>query len=50
MVRINPVKVRIANRGLNKDYMIINGDQIDDMYGTLKIDEVRPYKILLMKE
>ena len=42
--------VRIANRGLNKDYMIINGDKIDDMFGTAKTDEVRPYKILLIKE
>ena len=50
MVRLNPLKVRIANRGPNKDFMIINGDQINDMFGKQRINEVRPYKILLMKE
>ena len=50
MCRLNPKKVRIANKGLNKDYMIVNGDEIDDMFGKAKIKEVRPYKILLLKE
>ena len=50
MCRLNPNYVRIANRGSYNDYMIINGDYIDDMFGTPKINEVRPYKILLMKE
>ena len=50
MVRLNPKAVRIAKTGKNKDYMIVNGDKIDDMFGNAKIDEVRPYKILLIKE
>ena len=50
MCRLNPMTVRIANRGSNNDYMIINGDLIDDIYGTPKVNEVRPYKILLIKE
>ena len=50
MVRINPDRVRIVNRIQNKDYMIVNGDKMDDNFGTSKIDEVRPYKILLKKE
>ena len=48
--RLNPKIVRKENRGLNKDYMIINGDKIDDMPGAVKINDVRPYKILLIKE
>ena len=50
MCRLNPEKVRIAKRGLNTDYMIVNGDEIDNMNGAPKYDEVRPYKILLIKE
>ena len=50
MCRLNPKKVRIADKGMNKDYMIVNGDGIDDMFGKAKINEVRPYKILLIKE
>ena len=40
MCRLNPNKVRISNKGINNDYMIVNGNK----------DEVRPYKILLIKE
>ena len=50
MCKINPYKFRIGDRGVNKDYMIVNGDRIDDMNGTKKINEVRPYRILLLKE
>ena len=50
MCRLNPMAVRIAKRDSNNDYMIVNGDNIDDMFGTAKINEVRPYKILLIKE
>ena len=50
MCRINPNRVRIWNISENRDYMIVNGDKLDDIYGTLKTDEVRPYKILLSKE
>ena len=50
MCRLNPKAVRIAHTGKNKDFMIVNGDQIDDMFGNAKTDEVRPYKILLIKE
>ena len=49
MCKLNPMAVRIANIGRNKDYMIVNGDKIDDMFGTPKTDEVRPYKILLKR-
>ena len=50
MCRLNPMLVRIASIGQNNDYMITNGDEIDDIHGTPKINEVRPYKILLRKE
>ena len=50
MVRINPERVRIVNRFPNKDYMIVNGEQFNNNFGTPKIDEVRLYKILLKKE
>ena len=50
MCRLNPMLVRIASIGQNNDYMITNGDEIDDMHGTPKINEVIPYKILLRKE
>ena len=50
MCRINPNRVRIWNISEDRDYMIVNGDKLDDIYGTLKTNEVRPYKILLSKE
>ena len=50
MCRINPYKVRIASLGINKEYWIVNGDKIDEKYGSSKPDEVRPYRILLFKE
>ena len=52
MARLNPERVRIArtSNGLNRDYMIVNGDPLDDNNGTAKIDEVRPYKVLLKRE
>ena len=52
MARLNPQRVRIAEtkQGPNRDYMIVNGDLLDDNNVTPKIDEVRPYKILLIKE
>lgn len=50
MCRINPYKVRIASLGINKEYWIVNGNKIDEKYGSSKPDEVRPYRILLFKE
>ena len=48
MCRINPYKVRISNKGINNDYMIVDG--IDETIGKPRTDQVRPYKILLQKE
>ena len=50
MCRINPYKVRIASLGINKEYWIVNGDKIDEKYGSSRPDEVRPYRILIFKE
>ena len=36
MCRINPNTVRISNISENRDYMIVNGDKLDDIYGTMK--------------
>ena len=50
MCRINPYKVRIASLGINKEYWIVNGDKLGEIYGSSSTDEVRPYRILLFKE
>ena len=50
MCRINPYEVRISNIGINRDFMVVNGDELNDTYGSMKTNEVRPYKILLLKE
>ena len=53
MCRINPYRVRIANY-FNKEYWIVNGDKLNDYYASIlgikRTDEVRPYRILLLKE
>ena len=50
MCRINPYKVRISMTSNNVEYWIVNGDDMNDLTGRKKIDEVRPYRILLFKE
>ena len=50
MCRINPYKVRIYNFGNNKEYWIVNGDKLGEIFGNSRPDEVRPYRILLFKE
>ena len=50
MCRINPYKVRISMTSNNVEYWIVNGDDMNDLNGRKKIDEVRPYRILLFKE
>ena len=50
MCRINPYSVRISNLGIDRDYMIVNGDNLDDVNGYMRTNEVRPYKILILKE
>ena len=53
MYRINPYRVRIAKVS-NQEYWIVNGDKLNDYYalilGIKRTDEVRPYRILLLKE
>ena len=50
MCSINPFKVKIADVGNGKEYWIVNGDNLNDIYGRKKDDEVRPYRILLKIE
>lgn len=40
MCRLNPKKIRISNKGTDKDYMLAN---------SYSYDEVRPYRILVKK-
>ena len=48
MCRINPEKVRIDQFHI-PEYWIVNGDQIGNPFGRKITDEVRPYRILLLK-
>ena len=50
MCRINPYKVRIVSLGNNKEYWVVNGDKLGEIFGSSKPDKVRPYRILLFKE
>lgn len=49
MCRVNPKEVRIADIGNNKEYWIVEGDELGDLYGKKRSDQVRPYRILIMK-
>ena len=49
MCRINPYKVRIADIGNNKEYWIVEGDELGDLNGKKRSDAVRPYRILFSK-
>ena len=50
MCRINPLKVRITNIGINNESWIVNGDELNDINGRKRDDEVRPYRILFFFE
>jgi hypothetical protein len=52
MCRINPYKVRIHSVSDDSllDYFIVNGDELSDNSGIQRDDEVRPYRILLLRE
>ena len=50
MCRINPLKVRIADIGMNDESWIVNGDGLHDINGRKRDDEVRPYRILFFLE
>ena len=50
MCRINPKEVRIADIGNNKEYWVVNGDKLGDLFGERRINEVRPYRILFLKQ
>ena len=50
MCRVNPYKVRIADIGGGKEYWIVEGDKLGDLFGQRRIGEVRPYRILVSKE
>ena len=49
MCRVNPYKVRIASLGDKKEYWIVEGDKLGDLYGKKRSDEVRPYRILVLE-
>ena len=50
MCRVNPYKVRIADIGFGNEYWIVEGDKLGDLFGVRRIEEVRPYRILVLKE
>ena len=50
MCRVNPYKVRIADIGNGKEFWIVEGDKLGDLLGERKIEEVRPYRILVFKD
>ena len=50
MCRINPKEVKIADIGGGNEYWIVNGDKLGDLFGERKINEVRPYRILFLKQ
>ena len=50
MCRINPLYIKIADLGNNKEYWIVEGDKLGDLNGKKRSDVVRPYRILFMKE
>ena len=50
MCRVNPYKVRIADIGNQKEYWIVDGDKLGDLFGHKRSDEVRPYRILVLKQ
>jgi len=50
MCRINPYKVRIADIGNKKEYWIVDGDKLGDLFGHKRSDEVRPYRVLVLKQ
>ena len=39
------MEIRISNTSINKKNMTVNGDQIEDISGAGKTDEVRDYKL-----
>ena len=49
MCRINPYEVRIANLG-NKEYWIVEGDLLGDLFAKNRTDLVRHYRILVLRE
>ena len=55
MCRINPYKARIHSDSFEplnslRDYFIVEGDELNDFQGNKRDDEVRPYRILLLRE
>ena len=50
MCRVNPFKVKIAETDLGKEYWIVEGDKLGDLFGDRRIEEVRPYRILVIKD
>ena len=49
MCKVNPQKVRITDNRKNKEYWIVDGIELDGLYGNKKGDQVRPYRILIKK-
>ena len=49
MCRINPYKVRIADIGNNQEYWIVTADKLEDLFIVKRTEEIRPYRILVMK-
>jgi hypothetical protein len=50
MCRVNPYKVRISGSGFLTENWIVNGDDLNISFGNKRIDEVRPYRILIFRE
>jgi len=50
MCKVNPFKVRIVYPNKNKEYWVVNGDELGNIYGHNRSDQVRAYRILIKKK
>ena len=49
MCKVNPFKVRIVYPNKNKEYQVVDGDELGNIYGHNRSDQVRAYRILIKK-
>ena len=49
MCKVNPFKVRIVYPNKNKEYWVVDGDELGNIYGHNRSDQVRAYRILIKK-
>ena len=50
MCKVNPFKVRIVYPNKNKEYWVVDGDELGSIYGHNRSDQVRAYRIFIKKK